>query len=319
MNRIFRNFHPTTRGFLFVAICALIVIPLELLAYIHIVDLASEKVLVDKQTVASATAIGIGEKLNSIRDLGVTLSIDPGLQQAIRVGDWQSARTVLQQFSLQVKDPFIGGVFISDALGTEQVAVPELTGKLGQNLSSQDWYQSVTQTKKSYLSQVYKQTTDPQLTVATLAIPLFDNNLKLRAVLAIQLNLAAFLNWTNNIDVGQQGFVYIVDQKGNLVIHPRFPLSGPIINFATVPAVQKVMTGEQGAINNFYNPIEKAVLLAGFEPVTNYGWGVIVQQSVDTALADQNTIASIYRNIIIFLNLSLFMALFWIGLHLEKV
>ncbi len=187
-----------------------------------------------------------------------------------------------------------------------------LTGGVGVNFSYRDWYQGVIQTKKPYLSEVYKRTAAPQLNVATLAIPLFDQDQKLRAILAIQLNLASVLDWSNGFQVDQGGSVYIIDQKGQIATGPKLSLTGPITSLAQMTRVQDLTRGEMGIVSDFYNPIEQDKFVAALVPVPDYHWGVIVQQQAKYAFA-LDSISRIFRNGIIVLASAFLLSLFYIG------
>jgi len=107
------------------------------------------------------------------------------------------------------------------------------------------------------------------------------------AILVLQIRLDHFLEWSKDIEIGEGGFVYMVDQAGQVVSHPHFAPQGQIADFSSVQAVQKLLQGQRG-VEAAYNPVEHVNEVVAYEPVPKYGWGVVVQQPAETVFAARN-------------------------------
>src|SRR3989344_6540921 len=93
----------------------------------------------------------------------------------------------------------------------------------------------------------------------------------------LNIKLDTVSAWSKNINVGPASFVYIVDHKGHLIAHPTLLPAEDIVDFSSVPAVQKILKGERG-VEVLFNQIENEERVTAYEPVPSYGWGVIVVQ-----------------------------------------
>jgi signal transduction histidine kinase len=79
-------------------------------------------------------------------------------------------------------------------------------------------------------------------------------------------------------------YIYLVNSSGNIIVHSNTSYMNNMTDFSSVPAVQDVLRGKSGVVEQ-YNPIEKENTLAAYYPVNGTGWGVIV--AVPTSVAYQ--------------------------------
>lgn len=102
-------------------------------------------------------------------------------------------------------------------------------------------------------------------------------------ILQIQLDLDRFHDWFADVDLGEGAFIYIVDQRGSLVLHPKIDTKTSLVCFSVLPIIVKVISGQGGVEKNF-NTVEKQERLSAYEPVEKYGWGAIVALSALVAV-----------------------------------
>lgn len=76
------------------------------------------------------------------------------------------------------------------------------------------------------------------------------------------------------IRIGKSGYAYIVDSKGNVIVHPQ--RERLLENLSANPPVQELLRKREGSIE-FANK-EGLKVLAAFAPIQETGWGVVVRQ-----------------------------------------
>jgi len=290
----------------FVVIFILFLLPVIVAAafsYSKIYDELTTRAFTRRQAIALPVVIALQEKLDGLVGLGNSFALHPKIREAAIRAKWDETVEILGLFQLLIKEPFVDRVFIADAEGTLRADNPHLPDVIGKNFSSRDWYQGVLRTGKPYVSEVYKRAAEPQYNIVAVAIPVVGDENLLKSIIVLQVRLDHFLGWLKKVDVGEDGFAYVVDQRGKIVTHPRVDPQLEIADFSGVPAVQKVMQGQYG-VEVQYNPLEKNEELVAYEPVPKYGWGVVVQQSAAAAFAARydtlKTIALVYVLIFLF-------------------
>ncbi|MBI4352869.1 MAG: response regulator [Candidatus Omnitrophica bacterium] len=242
--------------------------------------------------VAHLVATTLKERLDRLVDIGTSLATRVQLRQFIEEGKWEEAVRILGDVP---KDfPFVERVFLADLAGTLMGDEPELPGVRGKNFAHRDWYRGVSQKWRPYLSEVYQRAAKPQYNVAAVAHPIRAGDGRLIGILVMQVRLETLLGWISGVDAGSRGFVYVVDQKGRVVAHPRIIPQGEIVNFVTMPAVQGLLQGKKG-VEVLLNPLEDEKELAAYEPLPLYGWGVVVAEPFSSAFVTRdNTLKRLF-------------------------
>ncbi|MDZ7735674.1 MAG: PAS domain S-box protein [Gammaproteobacteria bacterium] len=244
----------------------------------------TDSVLSKRESIAGLAAATLDEKFKRLTSIGVALATRVTFRESIAAGEWDEAINILNRVPGDF--PFIERMFLTDPEGTETADLPALEGGVGKNFSFRDWYKGVSRHWEPYVSHVYERTARPRLNVFTVAIPIEQNDGRILGILALQINLNGFFSWAEGLEIDPGGFVYVVDSRGGLAYHPKFPSQEAITDFSSVPVVQELMQGNAGIEVNF-NPIENEEQLSAYVPVA-YGWGIVVQQPVSTAFAYKN-------------------------------
>ena len=255
-----------------IAIFLAIVLPVVLIAafaYFGTYQELTEFTLSRRQSLADLAAIVLEQKLERLTDIGVSLATRVRFKQLVNEGKWDEAIEVLQGIS---KDfPIVERIFLTDPMGTLMADAPALPGVRGKNFASRDWYQGVSNGWKPYVSGVYQRAAEPRYNVIATAIPIKAEKEKTVGILVLQVRLDALVEWSKSINIGGAGFVYFVDNKGRLAAHPKIPLQNDILDYSSVPVVQKVLRGQNGVQISF-NPLEKEERIAAYAPVPRMGW-----------------------------------------------
>lgn len=286
------------------------VILLALFSYIRTYRFTTDSIVAERKSVAFLASNIVDGKLDGLVDLGVSFATRPKLVDNIEAGNWTEALNILQGY----KDhfPYIARIFLTDTAGMIKADLPSISGVIGTSRIEKDWYKGVVRVWKPYVSEAYQREAEPKYTVVAVAIPIKrsgSSGKDVLGILVLQLEMNLFSDWANKVKVGPGGIVYIVDQHGHLVFHPKFDLQNKIIDFSKVSIIRKLMKGNSGAEVN-YNPVEKEERFAAYETVPDYGWGVVVTQPVREAFAD--------RNANLMFGLFIYLIMFGLGLLLAQ-
>jgi hypothetical protein len=290
---------------------SLIVARVVALAFINYTDLDREitkSIMTERRALSVLAAATIRENLDNLQNLGVAYATRPRLIKYIEKGDWKSAAGIMAQ-ALQFF-PHFDRVVLFDPNGVIKEDLPHATPSVvGQSRADTEWYGGVKRRWKPYISGVYIRGAEPKIPVVSVVVPIraispTTGKTKMIGILQLQVRLDVFSQWANKVDIGPGSIVYIVDQYGRLVYHPRYPAPKAVTDYSSVGIVTKLMNGVGGGEVN-YNPIEKEERLAAYEPVSPHGWGVVITQPTELSFLVKNRRL---RNALITYSIMIFLA-----------
>ena len=292
------------------------VIFLALFSYFRLQSESTSSILAQKKSLAFLAATIVDERLDGMVDLGISLATRPRFIEEIEKGNWTEAMNILG--SISDNFPFIERVVLYNPDAVIKADMPA-AGVIGETRADRAWYAAVQKSREPHVSGVYQRSAAPKVNVVSVVVPVKVGNApgstapRVIGILQLQLNLEIFADWIRKASAGVDGFVYIVDQYGRIVSHPRLDPRKNIIDFTSVLIVRKLLKGVSGAELN-YNPVEKEWRVAAYEPVAQYGWGVVVTQPAETAFAERNknlrTLLITY-GLIVFLSLAVAVCLLY--------
>lgn len=261
----------------------LVLLNLALVAYgvWHIDENALRATFSRRQAIAELGAVTLQANFDRLRDLGVSLATRVRFRELLAEGNWSEAVMLLQG----VFDDFsyVDRVFLTDVSGTIMADLPELPGARGQNFSHRDWYRGVSDGWQPYVSEAYMRTAEPQYNVVAVATPIVSAEGGVLGILVLQVRTDVLFDWVHELTVGTDGFVYFVDKNGHPVGHPSFGPQDPLGDFSGLSFVSAALRGEQGL--GFSTETEGGPeYLVAYEPVDEYGWGVVVSEDVRFAM-----------------------------------
>lgn len=86
------------------------------------------------------------------------------------------------------------------------------------------------------------------------------------------------------ISFGQRGHAVIVDQFGNTIAHPNDAWRKGMRSAANLEPVKHLMIKERGVLS-YYSPAMGQDMIAGYAPVPQTGWGIMVTQPISELAA----------------------------------
>ncbi len=261
------------------------VILFALLSYLRADRDLTNLTLSRRESVAYLGASMLAEKFDRVVDIGTSLATRVQFRRLIANGRWSEAIDILE--SVPKDFPFIDRIFLADPDGTLTADIPALPGVRGKNFAFRDWYQGVSRRWEPYVSDVYKRAAPPQYNVVAIAIPIRSETETIIGIVVLQVRLETLTEWTKHIGLGPTGFLYVVDRKGNLAVHPKFSPEGDLVDFSRVPTVQRVLRGERG-VEILFNPVENEKRLSAYAPVPRHGWGLVALERTETAFELRN-------------------------------
>jgi PAS domain S-box-containing protein len=254
----------------------------------------------ERQSQAKLAASAVEARLDAISGVGLTAA---GNTVALaKQGDWEGIANSLSYVSKEF--PYVDRIFISDTRCYTMSYFPPSPENTGKDFSFRDWCKGLQASEwKPYVSEVFKRAPHPQFNTVAVMSPIRDTDGKVYGAVGFAVNLDSFHQLSRNFKVGEGGFLYVVNQKGQVVSHPRYDPHGPIIDFSSVPVVQKILQGENGIIEA-YNPVDKENRLSAYALVPEYSWGVIIADSLATAygVRDQTLSPILRQNLFIILS-----------------
>ena len=238
-----------------------------------------------RESIVFLTAVTVQEKLDRVVDLAKSMAGRAKFRQAVTHGDWDEAirviGTVPQEFS------YVDQILLTDPKGLEMADAPNLEGTKGKVFSSYDWYEGVKRDWKPYVSGPYSKNSLAHHNIIGIAVPVLTDDEVVAGILVVEVRLDKVLQWIKEVDVGQSAFVYVTDQKGKLIAHPRFSPQGDIVDFSSDPSVRRALHGMQG-VGIDTHPLEKEERISAYTLLPKYGWAVVVAQPSNVAFIERN-------------------------------
>jgi len=137
-----------------------------------------------------------------------------------------------------------------------------------------------------FIGPVYhEQTAEPFI---TLAVPIQSSAAKINGALVAEINLKTLWNVVSHIKVGRKGYLYVVSGTGKLIAHHDYSKVVLGANLANVPEVREFLRDPKNDVDfgNIETGLGGAPVMTTFALVPKPHWGVIVEESIDSAFED---------------------------------
>lgn len=178
---------------------------------------------------------------------------------------------------------------IIDARGMEVIKVSDRRVYFPSDLSDQSKSEKFRKAMKGedYVSRVY--TSARAQPYVTVAIPLWGAAQSIVGVLSAEADLSFLWDEIGKMHFGTAGYVYLVDEHGNLIAHKDPLLVLKKMNLRQVDGVKRFLrnpTRSDSTPANEGRGLMDRPVLTTYAPVPEMGWGVILEEPIDTALAN---------------------------------
>jgi GAF domain-containing protein/DNA-binding response OmpR family regulator/HAMP domain-containing protein len=126
----------------------------------------------------------------------------------------------------------------------------------------------------------------------TASVPLFDESARIVGVLAAEVSLDEVLDIVSRFQVGQKGYVYLVDEAGRLIVYRDLErvIQQPESSQG-VGGVQRFLAGDFGVAE--YRGLEGQPVIGARQSIGGTGWGVITELPAGEAYRTANLLAFI--------------------------
>jgi len=178
---------------------------------------------------------------------------------------------------------------IINARGMEVVKVSDRRVYFPSDLSDQSKSPKFNKALKGedYISPVY--TSNRAQPYVTVAIPLWGAAQSIVGVVLAEADLSFLWDEIGKMHFGTAGYAYLVDENGNLIAHKDASLVLKKLNFRQVDGVERFLSdptrSDSTPAHEGQGLMDRPVL-ATYAPVPELGWGVILEEPLDAALAN---------------------------------
>jgi len=235
-------------------------------------------ILVERhKQLASVAAISVSEVVDGYGRVLEALAGNPDLMSGsveVRADVLEGAAEALEIFN--------AGVMVSDLVGNPLTYAPESSPPFGDRVPLGELLEALRQETGPVFSNVLADSRNGQELILVAAPILAENNQITGALIGgVYLRDAQLSEPISRLQVGADGFAYLVDRRGTIIFHPNNDQIGA--DFSQRPFVARVLAG--GSESALLQGQSGEWLLAAVAPVASTGWGLIVQESRASAVA----------------------------------
>ncbi|MBL7160992.1 MAG: HAMP domain-containing protein [Anaerolineales bacterium] len=229
--------------------------------------------------------------------------------------EYETQELSLQSLSRILHD--VKALTVVNERGYEQVKFSRekvfLAEDLTTRLDDEEFQQAIR--GQAYVGPVH--TTGEGIPMITLAVPIWNRARDgTVGVLMAEVSLRGLLDEVVKLQIGESGYVFIVDGSGKVIAHPDFSLVLAGEDFSDQPHIQHFQKGEPTDEAHIYTSHDGVEVIGVGTDTPNLGWIVIVEQPVEEALAASRMIT---RGLTYTLGITLFLAIAIVGYTLIRL
>jgi methyl-accepting chemotaxis protein len=158
----------------------------------------------------------------------------------------------------------------------------------GEDFSASEAFQTVKETERPLISDVIHSPLTDEMVLPIFA-PIPDKGGHFAGIIGLHLRLRNLADLVADTRIGQSGYAFMVDRRGNVIAHPdpKLRLNLNIQEEAGMTGIaEKMLAAEAGIADYTFRGVKK---VAAFAPVKTKGWSVAATQKMDefhTVLSD---------------------------------
>ena len=208
-----------------------------------------------------------------------------GWMRLPQIGPASADQRRIDYLKLLRQVPAITDVSLLDRKGHEQLRVSRLGMDVVSSRTDYSDDARFTQTKsgKTYLSTVYfRKETEPYMTIA---IPGIGEG---AGITVAEVNLKFIWDVISRIKIGDKGFAYVADSRGQLIAHPDISQvlqKTDLASLSQVKAAREAQPGDDGAQVSIARNLKDQEVLTAYASIAPLGWHVFVEQPLAEAFA----------------------------------
>jgi PAS domain S-box-containing protein len=206
-------------------------------------------------------------------------------------------------------------VSVYDLDGNMRAIYPPQPTLLNENFAYRDWYHGVTRRWTPYISEVYQTAVAPYPLVVAVVVPIRDDEGKPIGILMAPCTLDAMSRELVRTKLEGAWTISLVDPNGHLSARPNIDSYSPPVDLKGYEPVKRVRAGNAG--NGTFGR-DGGTFFTRYEPVRQYGWGVLVEQP---SAAMQHGVRAVEQRVwllgLVFLGLGLALSAFMGSLYSE--
>ena len=180
------------------------------------------------------------------------------------------------------------------------------------NVSQEDIFKTAI-TGENYIGPVYYTLNGPIMHVAS---QIENKNRQIIGVISAEISLEQIEKELSQLGVGEEGFIYLVDRRGNLIVSSNKNFARQGENLSHIPLVADVLKGKThnglSEKDRYQNALGQKVIFSG-QPLEMTGWAVILEWPQQDAFSVvgviiRNFLLVLFGSLILIVALSLFFA-----------
>jgi PAS domain S-box-containing protein len=265
-------------------------------------DIESETLAADKAQVEMGAGY-ITDHQQSLAARMAAIASYPPFVEALAGRDVNGLVEVLARFT---ESPELESVFITDALGVEQLRLPTDAAELPEYYLGSEWFQKVNRTKAAYISDLISVSGRERVLVA---LPVTDSLGRSVGVLGAYQRHELWTEFFSRLAARSGRSFYILDRLGQVVAQdPRVRISDNLVKLAREMVWEVDKPGQAvGRLVLDHGTNRQIFMSAATVPVV--GWYFVITHEYDPVMAPMQIM---FRNLTLFLSL-LFLCLMILG------
>jgi len=222
-------------------------------------------------------SISLSQEIDGFVTEHVSLLESIALTNDLKLYKAEDQKNILQEINKKHNDFAL--IFVTDAKG-KQVARSDNKNQFD-DMSDRDYFKDVSLKKKNVISDVLisKTTGKPAVVIA---IPILNPQGEFQGILGATLDLSVIEEMRSKITIGETGYAFVTDSKGQILVHPNAKMAEERSNVSDMEVIKKAMSGQSGAQVYQYNGEE---VFGSYTNVPTTKWVIVVRQTHDDALS----------------------------------